>query len=99
MSRTSMLLRTAAIFAAAYLVAVVANAQTKAAILGNHPSAIPRTWTVAPEGKQLQLAAVLALRNAADLTQLESELQNRHSPNYHKWLTSDQFIARFGPTA
>jgi subtilase family serine protease len=99
MGRTSMLFRSAAIFAGAYLVSAVANAQTRAAILGNHPPAISRAWTAAPEGRQLQLTAVLALRNTADLAQLESDLQNRHSPNYHEWLTTDQFITRFGPTA
>ena len=67
-------------------------------IVGNHPAAVPQIWTAAPNSKQLQLTAVLALRNIAELAQLESDLQNRHSPNYHKWLTRDQFVARFGPT-
>jgi subtilase family serine protease len=32
----------------------------------------------------------------ADLNQLLREQQDRSSPNYHKWLTPDQYAARFG---
>ena len=35
----------------------------------------------------------------ADLTQLLSNLQNPASPEYHKWLTPEQFGARFGMSA
>jgi subtilase family serine protease len=78
---------------------MVAQAQTTAAISGNHPAAIPRGWLPSPESQQVELTAVLALRNTRQLAQLESDLQNRHSPNYHKWLTTDEFVAQFGPTS
>ena len=38
----------------------------------------------------------LTASQQADLDQLLDELQDRSSPNYHKWLTSDQFAGRFG---
>lgn len=68
-------------------------------IAGNHPASVPRNWSAAPGSKLLQLTAVLALRNTTQLAQLESDLQNRHSPNYHRWLTRDQFVTRFGATS
>jgi subtilase family serine protease len=34
----------------------------------------------------------------ADLNQLLRDQQDRSSPNYHKWLTPDQYAARFGMT-
>ncbi len=76
-----------------------AIAQNMAPISGNHSATIAQGWQAAADSKQMQLYAVLALRNTAELDQLEADLQNRHSPNYHKWLTTDQFVARFGPTA
>jgi subtilase family serine protease len=78
---------------------VVAQAQAMAAISGNHPAAIPQDWSPSPDSQRIELTAVLALRNSGQLTQLESDLQNRHSPNYHKWLTTEQFVAQFGPTS
>ena len=37
-------------------------------------------------------------RNQAELDNLLVEQQNPASTNYHRWLTSDQFTERFGPT-
>lgn len=34
----------------------------------------------------------------AALEQLLDDLQNKNSPNYHKWLTPEQFGQQFGPT-
>ncbi len=34
----------------------------------------------------------------ADLTVLLQQLQDRSSPQFHKWLTPDEFASRFGPT-
>ncbi|MGO9604697.1 MAG: protease pro-enzyme activation domain-containing protein [Candidatus Binataceae bacterium] len=93
------LLILALLCAAASLARVAAQAQATAAISGNHPAVIPADWTPAPDTQQINLTAVLALRNTSQLAQLESDLQNRHSPNYHKWLTTDQFVAQFGPTS
>lgn len=94
----SLLLIVTVLYALASWAPDVAQAQASAAISGNHPAAIPTGWRPAPDNQTLDLSAVLALRNTGQLAKLENDLQDRHSPNYHKWLTTDEFIARFGPT-
>ncbi len=39
----------------------------------------------------------LRLRNTGELAQLLQEQQDPHSFQYHRWLTADEFEARFGP--
>jgi subtilase family serine protease len=46
----------------------------------------------------LSLAIGLPLRNRAELTNLLAELYNPASPNFHRYLTPEEFTARFGPT-
>ena len=41
----------------------------------------------------------LPLQNRADLAQMMDDLHTIGSPLYHKWLTPDQFQARFSPSA
>jgi uncharacterized repeat protein (TIGR03803 family) len=48
--------------------------------------------------QHLRLAISLPLRNQQALTELLAQLQDRSSPNYHKYLTPPQFTERFGPT-
>lgn len=50
------------------------------------PAALPMTITV-----------MLALRNTAELELLKRDQQDPTSPLYHRWLTTAQFNARFGP--
>jgi len=45
----------------------------------------------------LQMQVTLALRNRAALEQLLAAQQDPNSPNYHKWLTPNEFGQRFGP--
>ncbi len=57
-----------------------------------------------PEGvldgsNRLDLAIGLPLRNMSELTNLLNQLYDPASPNYHHYLTPDEFTARFGPTA
>jgi subtilase family serine protease len=50
-------------------------------------------------GKQLQGISLAFARSAEqqqDLAQLLTQLYNRSSPQFHKWLSPDQFAARFG---
>jgi len=47
----------------------------------------------------LRVAIGLPLHNKPDLTNLLEELYDPASPNYHRYLTPDQFAERFGPTA
>ncbi len=74
--------------------------QSRAAIVGNHPAGVlAGQWAAAPADLPLQMMAVLALRNTQELEQLKGELQQPGSPNYHQWLSGDEFAQQFGPTA
>jgi uncharacterized repeat protein (TIGR01451 family) len=46
----------------------------------------------------LNLAIGLPLRNKEGLTNLLQQIYDPASPNYHKYLTPEQFTAQFGPT-
>jgi len=69
---------------------------------GHVPSAVAR-FNLQPTGqlpptKSLQLAIGLPLRNQAALTDLIQQLYDPASPNYHQYLTPEQFTEQFGPT-
>ena len=51
-----------------------------------------------PATKSLRLAIGLPLRNGAALDGLLQQLYDPASPNYHKFLTLEQFTEQFGPT-
>jgi len=80
------------------MAASAARAQSTVALSGNHPAAVPSGWAPAAEAKPLALTAVVALRNTGELAQLIHDLQDRHASRYHQWMTTDQFVSRFGPT-
>src|SRR5262245_55017476 len=48
--------------------------------------------------KRLELAIGLPLRNQKELGELMGQLYDPHSSNYHKFLTPEEFTARFGPS-
>jgi pseudomonalisin len=75
-----------------------ARAQTSR-LEGNHPAAAAefRALSHANAVMPLQMQVTLALRNRSDLESLLAEQQDPTSPNYHKWLTPDEFGQRFGP--
>jgi subtilase family serine protease len=68
------------------------------------PPSITGTTTVAYSGYPASAPAGvrvyvhLPLRNVAQLDQLISQQSDRNSPQYHQFLTPDQFRAQFGPT-
>ncbi len=69
-------------------------------LAGHVPAAVAR---LAPQGRlpstnQLYLAIGLPLRNQAALDELLRQLQDPSSANYHKYLTPEEYTARFGPT-
>lgn len=68
------------------------------AIAGNHPDIALTGWSHAAGGVELHMMAVLALRNPRELAELKAELQKPGSPNYHRWLSTAEFVRRFGPT-
>ncbi|MGB6723019.1 MAG: S53 family peptidase [Terracidiphilus sp.] len=51
-----------------------------------------------PASQTMRLVLVLPLRNQDELDNLLQDLYNPFSPSYHKFLTVDEFTARFGPT-
>jgi Pro-kumamolisin, activation domain/Bacterial surface protein, Ig-like domain/Immunoglobulin I-set domain/Bacterial Ig-like domain (group 3) len=52
-----------------------------------------------PSTTQLSLALGLPLRNQEQLQKLLQQLYDPSSTNFHRFLTSPEFTARFGPTA
>jgi uncharacterized repeat protein (TIGR01451 family) len=51
-----------------------------------------------PDTNRLHLTFSLPLRNQPELDEFLRELQDPASPNFHKYLTPQEFTARFGPT-
>ncbi|HXR03736.1 MAG TPA: protease pro-enzyme activation domain-containing protein [Verrucomicrobiae bacterium] len=69
---------------------------------GHVPAAVAR-FNLPPTGelpaaKSLQLAIGLPLRNEAALDDLLRQIYDPASPNFHHYLTPEQFAAQFGPT-
>jgi subtilase family serine protease len=56
-----------------------------------------RPTTRAATNQDVEFDIYLPLQHADQLDQLLTELQTPGSPNYHKWLTPQQFSSRFGP--
>jgi hypothetical protein len=52
-----------------------------------------------PRAQRLHLAIGLPLRNQGELDALLRQLYDPSSANYHRYLTPEEFTARFGPTA
>lgn len=79
------------------------SAATSVRLASNQPDAESRTAlgvtnAIAP-ANTLSMRVVMALRDQRELTQLLADLQDPSSPDYHHWLTPDEFTTRFGPTA
>ncbi len=75
--------------------------QERFVLRGNvHPKARPEDdqGRVAPSFSLSYVTLVLAQsdRQRADLAQLLLDQQNPNSPNYHRWLTPEQYADRFG---
>ncbi len=67
---------------------------------GHVPAAISRLQPAGlfPADTNLNLAIGLPLRNQEALASLQQQLYDPASPNYHHFLTPEQFTAQFGPT-
>ena len=67
---------------------------------GHVPIAAARSQSLArlPGSQRLDVVIGLPLRNRAGLTNLLNQLQDPATPNYRRYLSPDQFAARFGPT-
>src|ERR1700674_2411684 len=66
------------------------------ALSGNHPVADLAKFGPADKDQPLGLQIVFALRNQPALDELLAAQQDPNSPQYHHWLTPDEFAANFG---
>ena len=91
-----------AIILAAALFSFPAHAQTsgKQFVHNSMPSEVAQLSPISrlSAGTQMNLAIGLPLRNESALDDLIGQIYDPTSPNYHHYLTRDQFIAQFGPT-
>ncbi len=72
-------------------------------LLSSHVPAAVASGRLQPAGSladtnRLHLAIGLPLRNAADLDKLLGQLYDPNSPNYHQYLSVEQFTEKFGPS-
>jgi len=88
----------------ALLIALLGTAwSVRAAAMRTLPGHVPEATALAqplgrlPPAQQLRLAIGLPLRNRLALTNLLQRLYDPASPDYHHYLTPEQFTARFGP--
>ena len=88
----------------ACFLAFTAQAQTtgKQRLHGHLPEAVAR-FHLQPNGRlsamqHLNLAIGLPLRNETALDSLLQQIYDPASPNFHQYLTPEQFTERFGPT-
>jgi len=67
---------------------------------GHVPAAVSRLQPngLLPAAASLHLAIGLPVRNQRSLDNLLQQINDPASPNYHQYLTPEQFTARFGPT-
>src|ERR1700730_3830054 len=86
------------IAAATTFVAQIGTAQSTPPLPGNHPIEASSLTSRAAASLPLTVHVSFAIRNRAALNKLLTELQDPASPNYHKWLTTAEFDARFGRT-
>ena len=87
---------------AVLLVALVASTASFAAVIPNSvPAYVTRAQNLGPEnpGKVIEISVRLALRDPAGRDALLKQLYDRNSPLFQKWLTPQEYAARFGPTA
>jgi subtilase family serine protease len=82
------------------LFAGFARADSGAILAGNHPVEADSFRQVgeADSRMPLELQIRFGLRRQTALAELLEEQQNPASVNYHKWLTTDEFLRRFGPS-
>lgn len=72
----------------------------KQSLFGHVPAAVQSLQPVGPMAgtNVLRLAISLPLRNQDAMNSLMAQMYDPKSPQYHQFLTSDQFLTQFGPT-
>jgi len=91
---------TSAVLVAGVLVMLVVQASDQRVLTGHVPPAVARLQPAGrlPATHQLELAIGLPLHHREALTNLLRQIYTPSSPNYHHYLTPDQFTKTFGPT-
>jgi subtilase family serine protease len=84
----------------ALLFALACQAEDKQLLTGQRPAVVARLQPVGdlPATTRMDLAIGLPLRDRPGLTNLLQQLYDPASPNYHQYLTVEQFTEQFGPT-
>jgi hypothetical protein len=82
------------------LLAASVKAQDRRPLHGHVPAAAARAQPLGrlQNSTRLNLAIGLPLRNREALANLLKQIYDPTSPNYHRYLTSEQFTEMFGPT-
>jgi uncharacterized repeat protein (TIGR03803 family) len=82
------------------LLASFAGAAERQVLRGHVPIAAKKLTPLKrlEASKRLDLTIALPLRNTADLSKLLDEIYEPSSPNYHRYLTPEEFAKRFGPS-
>lgn len=91
----------ALVWAAMTLISAVSAQAPEPRLLARHvPLAVAASRALHPldRTRQLSLAIGLPLRNQAALDTFLQQVSDPTSPNYHHYLTPDQFTQQFGPT-
>jgi subtilase family serine protease len=80
--------------------ASLGHADDSALLVGNHPAEAEtfRQLGEADSTAILQMQIRFALRHRTALARLLVQQENPASSNFHKWLSSDEFLKRFGPS-
>src|SRR3984957_589373 len=81
--------------------ATAARAENFTPLVGDHPDAaadLAAQGTTVPTYQPLQMEVYLNPRNEAQLVQLLQDQQDPSSPQYHKFLTPDEYDQQFGPS-
>jgi uncharacterized repeat protein (TIGR01451 family) len=83
-----------------FLSSAAAQQTAMKTLSGHVPAAVSRLQAkgLLPATNSLYLAIGLPLRNREALTNLLQQIYDPASPNYHHYLTPEQFTAQFGPT-
>jgi subtilase family serine protease len=85
---------------AALLCAIAGTAAAQSVTLNrSHPDEVAQFKAARPTAsyRQLEMKVVIALRNQPALDKLLGDQQDPAAPDYHRWLTPEEFTARFGP--
>src|SRR5262249_38270669 len=89
--------------AAALFFAPVSGRAQQSYVMAHHvPEAVSsgqaRLVDLMPGAQRMQIALHLPLRNQAELEQLIQRLYDPQSPDYHHFLSVQEFTEQFGPT-